>query len=136
MVDSLKLLAPWIYAAAAARLWRVRRDLAQLGFAPSVERWLRAITPHAALHEHEPQRLARFMHRLGRYLRGSRCLDQSLALTSVLRQRGYRADLIIGAERKPTGFNAHAWVEIDGQALDESGEPRARLSVLETWPKA
>lgn len=129
------------YAQAVARLWRVRRDLARLGFADSVARWLGSPGPpgpaapaNRLSRDANPLALARFLHRIGRRLRGSRCLDQSLALTSLLRQQGLPARLVIGAERGGARVSAHAWVELDGQALDEYPEPRARLTVLETWP--
>jgi hypothetical protein len=53
-----------------------------------------------------------------------RCLEQSLVLYRTLRQHGYDASLRIGA----TGyaFRAHAWIEIDGQPLNELPE-RVRL---------
>jgi len=123
------------YGHAVARLWRVRRDLVRIGFACSVERWIGSVGQADVRARVDPLMLARFMHRLGRRLRGSRCLDQSLALTSMLRQRGHAAMLVIGAERGDAGVSAHAWVELDGLALDENPEPRARLSVLETWPQ-
>ena len=123
------------YGHAVARLWRVRRDLVRIGFARSVERWIGSVDQADFGARVDPLMLARFIHRLGRRLRGSRCLDQSLALTSILRQRGHAATLVIGAERGGAGVSAHAWVELDGLALDESPEPRARLSVLETWPQ-
>ncbi len=119
------------YGHAAWRVWQVRRDLARLGFAGTVERWIGAVDAPAAA---DPHALARFVHRLGRRLRGSACLDQSLALTSLLRQQGLPARLVIGAERGAARVSAHAWVELDGAALDEHPEPRARLTVLETWP--
>ena len=122
------------YGQALARLWRVRRDLARLGFADSVARWLGPAERAASAPASNPIALARFLHRVGRRLRGSRCLDQSLALTSLLRQQGLPARLVIGAERGASQVCAHAWVELDGQALDEHPEPRARLTVLETWP--
>ncbi len=120
------------YCLAAHRLWRVRRDLARLGFAGSVQRWLPPRLPLAI--PADAAWWALCVHRLGRRWRGSRCLDQSLALASLLRERGLAAQMLIGAERHAAGVAAHAWVEIDGAALDEQGAPRARFSVLETWP--
>jgi hypothetical protein len=43
------------------------------------------------------------------------CLEQSLALVSLLAVRRMPARLVIGVSRTP--FGAHAWVECDGRIL-------------------
>jgi Transglutaminase-like superfamily len=48
--------------------------------------------------------------------RDSRCLMQSLVLTSLLARRGLGSGLVIGV-RNDTTFGAHAWVEVAGQPL-------------------
>ena len=48
------------------------------------------------------------------------CLEQSLALYVLLRRRGIDAELKLGVQPYP--FNAHAWVELGGQPLNESAE--------------
>jgi hypothetical protein len=50
----------------------------------------------------------------------ARCLEQSLALYVLLRRRGVPANLKLGVQPYP--FNAHAWVELDGVALNERPE--------------
>ncbi|MGH7472009.1 MAG: lasso peptide biosynthesis B2 protein [Longimicrobiales bacterium] len=50
----------------------------------------------------------------------ARCLEQSLALFVLLRRRGVAAQLRLGVQPYP--FNAHAWVELDGTALNERPE--------------
>lgn len=50
------------------------------------------------------------------------CLEQSLVLWWLLRRRGVGADLLIGARKDANRFEAHAWVEFDGAALNSSGE--------------
>jgi hypothetical protein len=50
----------------------------------------------------------------------ARCLEQSLALYVLLRRRGVAADLKLGVQPYP--FNAHAWVELNGVALNEEPE--------------
>jgi hypothetical protein len=45
------------------------------------------------------------------------CLEQSLVLCRMLRQRGMNADLRIGARKEANRFEAHAWVELDGTVL-------------------
>jgi hypothetical protein len=50
----------------------------------------------------------------------SRCLMQSLVLTSLLSRRGVGSSLVIGV-RSGESFGAHAWVELDGRPLLPSG---------------
>lgn len=53
------------------------------------------------------------------------CLERSLALQSVLRRRGYSAALKIGLSRKDGRLEAHAWLEREGEVLnDEAGVAR------------
>lgn len=65
----------------------------------------------------EPEQLARLVFGIGRRVPGSRCLDQALALTRMLRAEGHAAELAIGARREG-GFAAHAWVECAGHVYD------------------
>lgn len=46
------------------------------------------------------------------------CLEQSVALYVLLRRRGVAAALRIGVQPYP--FQAHAWVELDGQPVYEN----------------
>jgi hypothetical protein len=51
------------------------------------------------------------------------CLEQSLALCWMLRRRGMNPELRIGARKEANRLEAHAWVELNGAALDGvSGE--------------
>jgi hypothetical protein len=54
------------------------------------------------------------------YPRRALCLEQSLALTWLLRRRGVRAELRVGVQPRP--FYAHAWVEVAGRALNEPAD--------------
>jgi Transglutaminase-like superfamily len=45
------------------------------------------------------------------------CLEQSMALWFLLRCRGAAAKLQIGIQ--PLPFSAHAWVELDGEIVNE-----------------
>lgn len=51
----------------------------------------------------------------------SRCLIRSLVLMRLLAQRSIPSTLVIGV-RKNSGFEAHAWVEHDGEPLLPPGE--------------
>lgn len=50
------------------------------------------------------------------------CLEQSLVLCWLLKRRGISADLRIGARKEADRFEAHAWVEVAGRAIDEGNE--------------
>lgn len=48
------------------------------------------------------------------------CLEESLVLLHLLSEQGIRAQLRIGVKRNIPKFEAHAWVECEGKALNES----------------
>jgi transglutaminase superfamily protein len=96
-----------------------RRDLR------AVLRELRSPAPAAGADRH-----AAIGRRLGRAVRrtlallptDSRCLMQSLVLTSVLARRGIETQLVI-AVRPGERFAAHAWVQHGDEALLPAGAP-------------
>lgn len=45
------------------------------------------------------------------------CLQRAFVTTYLLRKRGVPVQLVLGAQQLP--FAAHAWVEVDGQAVNE-----------------
>jgi hypothetical protein len=47
------------------------------------------------------------------------CLEESLALWWLLRRQGIASELRIGVRKLDEKFEAHAWVERDGVALNE-----------------
>jgi hypothetical protein len=64
------------------------------------------------------------------------CLEQSLVLWWLLRRRGLAADLRIGARKDEQRFEAHAWVEFCGMALNGGGEDHLHFIPFEepaTW---
>lgn len=48
------------------------------------------------------------------------CLERSLVLWWLLRRRGVPAELRIGARKQDAQFEAHAWVELAGEVLNDS----------------
>jgi hypothetical protein len=62
--------------------------------------------------------LIQFLARHGPY-RGN-CLSRSLVLWGMLRRRGIDSDLRIGVRTDAARFQAHAWVEYQGQPLNAS----------------
>jgi transglutaminase superfamily protein len=64
------------------------------------------------------------------------CLEQSLVLWWLLQKRGVAADLLIGARKDANRFEAHAWVEFAGAALNSAGEGHLHFVPFEeqiTW---
>ena len=53
------------------------------------------------------------------------CLQCSFVTTYLLRKHGIPAQMVLGAQKLP--FKAHAWVEVDGRAVNE------RSNVQETY---
>ena len=52
----------------------------------------------------------------------STCLTRSIVLSRLLRRRGLAAEIRIGVRRGEGPFAAHAWVEVDGEAVsDDAG---------------
>ncbi|MGC1767566.1 MAG: lasso peptide biosynthesis B2 protein [Candidatus Acidiferrales bacterium] len=59
------------------------------------------------------------------------CLEKSLVLWWLLRRRGIAAELRIGARKELERFEAHAWVELDSQMLNDAGEENRRFVPFE-----
>jgi len=50
------------------------------------------------------------------------CLERSMTLWWMLRRDGIHGELHIGARKEGGRFEAHAWVELDGQVLNDGAE--------------
>jgi len=59
------------------------------------------------------------------YPKQALCLQRSFVTTYLLRKHGVAAQVVLGAQKLP--FKAHAWVEVDGRAINE------RSNVQETY---
>jgi hypothetical protein len=67
-------------------------------------------------------RLARALEKvLARLPTDSRCLFSSLTLMCMLERRGIEQVLVIAARPQP--FAAHAWVEVEGEAVLPDADP-------------
>ncbi len=67
-------------------------------------------------------RLARAMEKvLTRLPSDSRCLFSSLTLIGMLERRGIDQELLIAVRPRP--FAAHAWVEVEGEAVLPDADP-------------
>jgi hypothetical protein len=112
---------------------QARRALRRDPIATVVAR-LRSRSPSVSLPAtdslYEALRLGRAVARLLRYVPGdTRCLARSLVLTRLLARRGIQAKLVIGAQAEPE-FQAHAWVEHDGNPVLDPREEFGRLVEL------
>jgi hypothetical protein len=63
------------------------------------------------------------------YPKQALCLQRSAVLVRMLRSNGVHAQMVIGAQKLP--FKAHAWVEVDGQIINDRLASRESFLVLE-----
>lgn len=61
------------------------------------------------------------------YPKQALCLQRSFVTTYLLRKHGVPAHMVLGAQKLP--FKAHAWVDVDGQAINERSNVHATYSV-------
>lgn len=59
------------------------------------------------------------------------CLRQSLALWWLLRRQGVESELHIGVRKAGARFEAHAWIEWLGRAVNERDDVRQRFAAFE-----
>lgn len=59
------------------------------------------------------------------------CLAKSLTLWWLLRRQNLSADLRIGIRKENEKFEAHAWVEHDGAALNEPEEHHRHFTAFD-----
>jgi Transglutaminase-like superfamily len=60
----------------------------------------------------------------GRRVVGALCLGRSLLLWFLLRRRGMDAQLVVGTNAVGDTWMAHAWVELDGQPINDVADVR------------
>lgn len=61
------------------------------------------------------------------YPKQALCLQRSFVTTYLLRKHGISANMVLGAQKLP--FKAHAWVEVDGCAVNERSDVQATYAV-------
>jgi len=64
------------------------------------------------------------------YPKHALCLQRSFADTYLLRTQGIPARMVLGAQKLP--FRAHAWVEVNGQPVNERSDVQA---IYEVWER-
>jgi len=115
-------------AAAGLRLFGLRR----------VYRWVSRHGPRRKSAQSAPDaafaRLAETgVRRAARPLPYATCLPQSLTLWWLLERRGVQCDLRLGVRKEGGDLMAHAWVEVEGVALNDRSDVRHRYSAFEVW---
>jgi Transglutaminase-like superfamily len=111
-----------------------------------LERTLRLVTPELPVDAAPPadaraklavfERIERVTDTLTRELPGLRtaCLKRALMRYVLLRRSGVAARFVIGVRPGgPDGFEAHAWVTLDGQVIMERDTPDYRSTLV--WPR-
>lgn len=61
------------------------------------------------------------------YPKQALCLQRSFVTTYMLRKHGVQAHMVLGAQKLP--FKAHAWVEVEGRAINERSNVQATYAV-------
>lgn len=61
------------------------------------------------------------------YPKRALCLQRSFVTTYLLRKHGVDAEMVLGAQKLP--FQAHAWVEVEGRAVNERSNVQATYAV-------
>lgn len=80
----------------------------------------------------EARSAAHMIHAASRYgLAKGNCLSRSLALCWLLQRHGIAADLRAGGKRVDDTFEAHAWVEVAGVAVNDGEEATGSYSRFE-----
>ena len=88
--------------------------------------------PAAAAHQSSVKQTARMVEAAARNIwRSSTCLEKSLAIWWLLARQGVLSAVRIGARKSRTQFEAHAWVECHGVALNEPQEPHRHYAAFD-----
>ena len=94
--------------------------LQQIGLQPERVRLVEAKGRLSSATRLSPQNIARLVRvaaEHGPY--HAKCLEQSLVLHWLLRRQGVDARILFGARKDEEQMLAHAWVEVNGEALNE-----------------
>jgi hypothetical protein len=105
-----------------------------IGFRRTV-RLLGSITPSkGAPSQSEPRRWAAEIDKATLRPRTPSCLDRSVFLWFVLRAHGIDGDLRIGIAAKEDTIDGHAWVELDGDVLNDADDIAQHFAVFDGDP--
>lgn len=65
------------------------------------------------------------------YWKEALCLQRSAATACLLKQYGVPAQMVLGTQQMP--FKAHAWVEVDGQVVNDKPYTPEMYAVMDRW---
>ena len=95
--------------------------------------WIERLRPRSEDDALPPRDIARLVDAAASLL-GARCLSRSLVLWHLLRIRGVSAELRLGVSKPISGrLLAHAWVELDGEPLNDGPDVCQRYVGLCRW---
>lgn len=96
------------------------------------ERWARGLAPPLpAAGEIDLARMVRWVDVAARHhWLQITCLRRAVVLAAFLERWGLAAELRLGVRREGEGIEAHAWVELDGEAVGETLDPHCTFSPL------
>ena len=129
-------LSEWVdIARAGLLLTRVGWALAREPL-PEVVRWATCGTDHGQGDAVETREIVfdseKAVRRAARFhLVEMKCLPRALALTKMLAARGIAVDLKLGVRRENGVFAGHAWVEWNGEVVNESAPVTASYAPLD-----
>ena len=63
------------------------------------------------------------------YVKRAACLQRSVVAAWLLRRHGVAAEVVIGC--RPLPFESHAWVEVDGQVVNDRPQYQRAFTVLD-----
>jgi Transglutaminase-like superfamily len=109
----------WLLLEAAVLLPTVRLAL---NFVPvaRLQKFGRPAEPRSLPPRLQPQATARMVRIAARHgLYRAKCLEQSLVLRWLLQRQGISAQILFGARKQEERMEAHAWVEVNGESLDD-----------------
>lgn len=127
-----------MFRRASLLLLRIRFSLRRRGYQKTQE-WLSANLPGDVAPVGAPDEVTERVARTCRMVRAAErygpgaasCLEESLALWYLLREQGLDCALRVGVRKEGGAFEAHAWVERDGAALNQTDEQHRHYAAFE-----
>lgn len=121
------VLLPWVAARLKVSGFQATKNAL-------LRRTVKQFPPDDSRNFHESVELtAKMVRAASRHGVGSpSCLEESLVLLHMLAKQGISAQLRIGVKRNQPKFEAHAWVECGGIALNESDALHDHFTPFET----
>ena len=107
---------------AARKLFIIDHQLRRRGVAEVRSELGRYADPPSALFSNiSPHQISRIVERGARISIGRKdsCLRHSLLLWWILKQRGIYSELRVGVNSQEGKLDGHAWVEVDGQPVND-----------------